>query len=256
MQYTDLSDKSLGHLKILLYGAPGVGKTRFIASTAEVLQTLILDVDDGSKTIRYMSQSVKDNVTVLRMTTFADLDVLYKLAVKNDPALWTAHIKRCGGSKVISQPFQALAIDTMSEMQFEMIEEIRPGDSKAGMADMKKLQALQIQEWGKVIDLVRVAIRAFRDIPITFIASFHEMLMKDELSGHIFGVPSLKGKDLPSEIGKYFDITGHMTMTQDGKYALATKGHAKWQAKSRIPCDAILLNPSYNSLVNSLQKSI
>jgi hypothetical protein len=243
---------SKDNMNILLYGSPGVGKTRFIASVSSKLYTLLLDVDDGHRTIRYLPQEMSSNVVVVRMTDFTDLDMLYKLTKKNDPAEWTAYLNKNNSGKPIKidKPFEAIAIDTMSEMQFEMIEEIRPGgDSTVAFGDMKKLQGLQIQDWGKVIDLVRLAIRAFKDLPITFVATFHEMIIKDDLAGGIYGLPSLKGKDLPSEIGKYFDVVGHMTMTQDGKYALATKGHAKWQAKSRIPCDAIIIDPSYEKLI-------
>lgn len=257
MELVDLDAINYHGHNILIFGAPGTGKTRFIGTMALKLYTLLLDVDDGSETIKYMPVEVKQNIVVVKMTKFTDLDQIYKLMTKNDPKLWSEHLTKANGGKVvvIDKPFEAVAIDTWSELQYEMVDEIRPGDSMLAMQDIKKMQALQIQDWGKVMDLTKLAIKCFKELPVTFVASFHEQLLKDDLSGGVFGLPSLQGK-VAYDIGKYFDIMGHMTMTQDGKYAIATKGHARWQAKSRIPCASMIVDPTFEKLFASVEENL
>jgi len=246
MLVNNLSDMEVKKLVMLIYGAPGSGKTYFVGTIGEKLNTLIVDTEGGQLTLKYLGEEVKKNLRSISMNRFEDLDVIYKAAKINTVEGW----KKLGVNT--DRPFEAIVIDTISELQSIMIDKLRKGTPLDGLGDPLKLVPLQIQEWGKLIDLTTLTIKAFKELPLTFVSTFHEQMTRDELSGVVQGCPSLKGKAAP-EIGKLFDIQLHMCMGLNGKYNAISKAQSSWQAKSRFPLADKIEDPTYAKLLISMK---
>ena len=257
MRVIDLNSLSDIDLNILPYGEPGCGKTHFLGSVGECLYTLGVDVDKGFKTLRKVPQSWRDNIVPIQMDGFQDLDKIYKLTQRNDPDVWERELNK-GVKKddpnyvQIRKPFEAIAFDTWSELNWTVKEAKRAQIGKSGGGSLLWRENIQIQDWGNILDLHQLALIAFRDLPITFICNMHEQVIQNEHTKLIRGMPSLNGK-LAGEMGKFFDVVGHMSVTPQGKYIMETKATNRYQAKSRINIDKTLENPTFKTLLEAAQ---
>lgn len=245
-----------GPLNILPYGEPGCGKTRFLGSVGEVLYTLGVDVDNGFQTLIQIPKPWRDNIYPIRLTEFKDIDMLYKLLGRNDPEEMT-RVFNAGLAeddaryKVVKKPFDAVGFDTWSEVNWTIKEQKRKDIKKGGDGSLVFRPNIEIQDWGNIIDLNQVCIQAFRELPITFICCMHEMFFEDKKGGRTSGTPSINGK-FAAEIGKHFDIVGHMHMNLMGQYVMDTQAKQKYQAKSRLALDKEIVFPTYKKIIDSL----
>ena len=71
----------------LLYGQSGTGKTDFCGQLGTMGKVLVIDIDQGSVTLRTSSRVKKclDNLTVVSFDTFGDLNTAYEAIQKNTP---------------------------------------------------------------------------------------------------------------------------------------------------------------------------
>lgn len=244
------SDLAKGPINILPYGEPGCGKTRFGLSVGEVAHTLYIDVDNGLKTAlsRGVSREWLRNIVPMKFTNFRDIDLIYKLLLRNDPAEISAKLKLL---TPITRPFEAVVFDTWSEVNWEIKEEKRREINKQGNGMLTFRPNIEIQDWGNIIDLNQLCIEAFRDLPIHFICCMHEMFFEDKKGGRTSGTPSINGK-FAAEIGKHFDIVGHMSVNLTGQYIMDTVMKARFQAKSRISLEKQMADVTFKSLIDAL----
>lgn len=219
------------HIFALVYGSSGTGKTHFVGTLGELGKVLIIDIDQGAKTIQYAAdlQKLHNNITVCSFDQFKDLDQAYKLVKENDPEKWNSFFKTPG---LVKEPFDWIAWDTWSEIQWYMMQELRMKSDRLGVGiDFRK--NIEIQHWGQMTDLNKLAIQALRDCRVNQLFTMQETLMKDELSGQIFGGPAIHGK-LVQEMPAFFDLVVHTYSDINGKFCAATKAKGKWVAKTRL----------------------
>ena len=104
MNIIDLKKPNTDPIFALVYGASGTGKTHLMGTVGELGRTLIIDIDQGIKTLRNAPDLLKahytDNITVVDFTKFQDLNEAYKLVEANDPKKWS---QKFGAP--ITQPF-------------------------------------------------------------------------------------------------------------------------------------------------------
>ena len=128
MKIIDLNAPDTEPIFALVYGASGTGKTHLMGTVGELGRTLIIDIDQGIKTLRNAPDLIKahytDNITVVSFDKFKDLDEAYKLVVSNDPAAWS---KKFGIP--VDKPFEWIIWDTRSELQWYMLEVLRSKDA-------------------------------------------------------------------------------------------------------------------------------
>lgn len=173
------------HLKILVYGYPGVGKTVFASTANDDPRTkpaLFIDFEGGT-----LSIADKD-IDVVRVTEFKQFNEIYEfLRTQNH--------------------YKTVILDSITEIQkLNML---------GLMAEAVKLNPNKdpdrplIDDWGKSTEQMRKLIRHFRDLPMHVIITALAQEVKDERDGSITVKPSLPGK-LADEICGMLDIVGYL----------------------------------------------
>lgn len=232
LRIIDLTSKEQGRIFALVYGASGTGKTHLMGTVGELGRTLIIDIDQGTMTLKNAEDirqaHYTDNITVVSFDKFKDLDEAYKLVYANDPKKWSLKF-----NTQIDQPFDWIIWDTWSEIQWYMLEELRSKDSEMKGNGLDFRKNVQIQHWGQMTDLNKLAVQELRKCEVNQIFTMQEKLDKDELSGQIFGGPAIHGK-MMQEMPVYFDIVIHTYTDLQGKYCATTKSKGRWPAKTRL----------------------
>lgn len=246
MKVIDLNAPDTDPIFALVYGASGTGKTHLMGTLGELGQVLIIDIDQGIKTLRnapdLLEAHYNDNITVVSFDKFKDLDEAYKLVAANDPKLWS---KKFGVD--ITEPFDWVAWDTWSELQWYMMEELRSKDSEMKGSGLNFRKNVQIQHWGQLTDLNKLAIQQLRACNVNQVFTMQEKLDKDELSGAVYGGPAIHGK-MVQEMPTFFDIVVHTYTDLSGNYCATNKAKGKWPGKTRLGVGQEFKNPTAKQL--------
>lgn len=246
MKVIDLNTPDTDPVFALVYGASGTGKTHLMGTLGELGKVLIIDIDQGIKTLRnapdLLQAHYNDNITVVSFDQFKDLDEAYKLVHANDPKQWT---RKFGVD--ITEPFDWIAWDTWSEIQWYMLEELRSKDSNMKGNGLNFRQNIQIQHWGMMTDLNKLAVQQLRACSVNQVFTMQEKLDKDELSGAVYGGPAIHGK-MVQEMPTYFDIVVHTYTDLSGGYCATNKSKGKWPGKTRLGVGQEYKNPTAKQL--------
>lgn len=177
-----------GKVNMLIYGEPGVGKTRIIGSAdavPEMRKVLIVDVDGGALT-------VKDdfpNVDVVRVENFDQLQAVYNSL-------------RAGG-----HGYGTVGIDTITEVQKYNMTDVM---ARLVARDPARNEFVpDRREWAISSEMVRRMIHAFKDLPLNTIFTAHVKDDEDPSTGATFKRPDLPGK-LARQIPGWFDLVVYM----------------------------------------------
>ena len=246
MQVIDLTTPDTDPIFALVYGASGTGKTHLMGTLGELGRVLVIDIDQGIKTLRNAPDLKQagwtKNITVVSFDKFKDLDEAYKLVKANDPKLWSQKF-----GVTITQPFDWIVWDTWSEIQWYMIEELRSKDSNMKGNGLNFRANIQIQHWGMVTDLNKLAVQQLRSCSVNQVFTMQEKLDKDELSGQIYGGPAIHGK-MVQEMPTYFDVVVHTYTDLSGNYCATNKAKGKWPGKTRLGVGQDYKNPTAKML--------
>lgn len=231
MEVIKLQNTTKTRLFALVYGGSGTGKTHLVGTLGELGRTLVIDIDQGIKTIQYAKDLVKarEQITAVSFDQFKDLDQAYKLVDANDPDKWNSFFK----AEIVKEPFDWIAWDTWSEIQWYMLEELRSKDLEMKGRGLDFRKNIQIQHWGMMTDLNKLAVQALRDCSVNQVFTMQEKLDKDELSGQIYGGPAIHGK-MVQEMPVFFDVVVHTYTDISGNFCATTKAKGKWPGKTRL----------------------
>lgn len=180
--------ESVPYLNMLVYGEPGIGKTRLGGSASEVPElspVLVIDVEGGVLSL------AKDypNVDVVRIESWEDMNSVY--------------------SDLFDEPgrYNTVVLDSISEMQKFSMSRIM--EAAVAKNPIREIEVPGMREWGINGEQIRMLVRAFRDMDINIILTAHVLEDKDETTSTIKYKPSLTGK-LKNEIAGFMDIVGYM----------------------------------------------
>jgi hypothetical protein len=200
-----LTPKSIGGLRLaraadlaptvnlLVYGEPGVGKTRLCGSADAVpamRKVLILDIDGGALSIR----DVYPQVDVVRITQFGEI--------------WRVYQDLASGH---NHGYQTVCLDTGTEAQKYSMADImnRVVMQAKEKGEYRDPEVPSVREWGITTEQVRRMVRAFRDLPMNFLMTCHVKDDKDERTLITKKNPDLPGK-LARQVAGFFDVVLYM----------------------------------------------
>lgn len=170
------ADVAINGIKLLVYGASGVGKTPLCATAPD---PILFSAEQGLLSLR------RTRTPYIAITNYAGLVEAYQ---------WAA------GSAEARQ-FYTFCLDSLSE-----IAEVVLVEEKRKSKDPRKA-------YGEVIDQVILLARAFRDLPgksVVIIAK--EEYSKDEATGAMMFGPMMPGNKLGQKLPYYFDETFRMVV--------------------------------------------
>ncbi len=190
------------YLNLLVYGEPGVGKTRLCASAQDAEDThpiLICDVEGGVATIRK-----RPDIDVKPVRSIRDIEEVHN-EIFRDPSY-----------------YRTVVIDSLSELQKldmrTVMEKIKKDSQNPDRIDVD--QPTQAA-WGKSGERIRRIVRAFRDLPCNTIMTAlagteyeEDDKGKEDKSRVKLYYPMFPGK-LRGEIPGFFDVVGFMVADAD-----------------------------------------
>lgn len=194
-------EKRITHLKIGIYGDPGVGKTT-LAATAP--KPLFLNAEAGDVALR------NKEVDIIKIEDFAMVQKIHD---------WL----RAG-----KHDYQTVVIDSLTEFHRRSMDTVlrNAGREMPHQAD-----------WGHSMEYIRRLVRKFRDLEMHTVFIHGAMFREDIVTGQSEYMPNLPGK-LGPEISGYYDILGFMLMERDPRTKeyvrrLRVQPTPKFKAKDR-----------------------
>lgn len=173
-------------INMMIYSKPGAGKTYFIGTAMDSIETrplLILDIDGGAMTLRKRP----------------DVDVV-QLRSRDEVVFW--HDKLLNQNDVLG--YKTVAIDTGSELAKLDMREIMIVAHNEN--PQQHVDVPSPREWGIAGEHMRRIVRAYRDLSMNFIMTAHLDERTDDLN--IMRIyPMFSGK-LRIELPGFLDIVG------------------------------------------------
>lgn len=166
---------------ILIYGAPGTGKTVGACSAPGPILVLNGEGQGGLRRAREIHGA--DKIREVAVTGKGVLDAAY-LYLRD----------RKGGEKTV-------VIDTVGEVYRILLEEI--GGERP-----------TLQNWGDVNTLIERFVRALRDLDINVVLVAHEELVADGTTGETMRQPVTGGKKLPAQLMAQVDVVAYAGVVQ------------------------------------------
>lgn len=154
----NLADVTTTHWKGVIYGGPGVGKTVFCASSAN-MRTFVFDVDNGLNSANaYLTRHGMDKSRVKfhQVVTPADFYEAFD---------WL---------KIHIADFDLVVVDTATELQRILLRSVMDSN-KHTLADQR--------DWGAILTMMENITFHFRNLPAHVIFCAHEMAKADDTDG-------------------------------------------------------------------------
>lgn len=243
MQVIDMNARVADKIFALVYGGSGTGKTHLMGTLGALGRVLVIDIDQGYKTIVNapdIKPEWKDNIVISTFDQFGDLDKAFKLIRKNDPKEWS----RALGIEIL-HPFDWIVWDTWSEIQWAMMAQLRKNESLevAAGKDIDFRKNVGIQHWGMLTDLNKLAIEQLKSLPVNQVFTMQEKVDQNELTKEVIKGPAIHGK-MTTEMPAYFDIVVHTYADLQGRFCATTLPKQKWPAKTRLGVGQDYVNPA------------
>ena len=244
----NLIKPSNNKLFALIYGGSGSGKTHLSATYAQAYpdkNVLLIDVDQGSATL--LASDLKDinNLYVVSFDSFKDLDTSFELCKTNTVEAWVKAIPDLNG--LLKKPFDCIIWDTWSELQWVMMSELRAKNALAGKG-LNYRNNIQLQHWGQITDLNKLAAASFKELPIDCIFIMQAQISEDKLTGQVIKGPAIHGK-LVTEFPALFTTVIYTYNNPKGEFCATTLPRLGWPAKVRGQVGKDIVYPKLKDLL-------
>lgn len=216
----------------LIYGMSGTGKTHLAATYCRMYPdepVLLIDVDQGSATLKAKDLADINNLFVVSFDDFKDLNDAYELCATNTVEKWCEAIPELKG--LLTKPFKCIIWDTWSEMQWEMSAELRSKNKLMGKG-LTFRDNIQLQHWGQLTDLNKLSVAAFKELPIDCLFLMQAEVKEDAVTGQIIKGPAIHGK-LVTELPAMFTTVIYTYTNPRGTWCATTLPKLGWIAKVR-----------------------
>lgn len=185
------TDDQWSHLKMMVYGGFGVGKTWFAGTSVQdknLGPVLLVDCDGGGRTLQGKRQF--KGIKIVRMLDFRGFNKVYEMLDSN-PGAWGTVI-----------------VDNLNEahnmaMKLQMAEVVKKDATREPEVPSQR-------EYGIVRAQIRKLITYFVNLDVNLIVTCHADLHKDDVDGRIYIRPAVAGK-LHYEIPGLLGVVGYLT---------------------------------------------
>ena len=233
----------------LIYGASGSGKTHLAATYCQMYKdepVLLIDADQGSATLNASDlKGHTDNLFVISFDAFKDLDAVFNLCDKNTVEDWVKAIPELKGE--LKKPFKCVIWDTWSEVQWIMSSQLRK-DKKIDGKGLNYRDNMQLQHWGQMTDLNKLAVSSFKAIKMDCIFLMQSEVSTDAVTGQMIKGPAIHGK-LTTELPAMFNTVIYTYNDPQGKWHGTTLPKLGWPAKIRGLVGKDMENPKLGDLM-------
>lgn len=165
------------HIKALIAGAPGAGKT-LISSTFPY--PIYASAEGGLMSV------ARRKVKFVNVQNTGQLKELRGLLSQD------AGVRE----GMFGQPIQTLVVDTIDEIQRLFVRE---------RLDAKRKESFDQQDWGWLGEQMRSMLRGLRNLDMNVVFTCHIKEVTDQVSGQVFIKPALQGA-VGDEIAQYMDL--------------------------------------------------
>jgi hypothetical protein len=232
-------DQNEPFLKVLIYGEPGVGKTR-AAGSADAVEALspvlFVDIEGGTYSLR----KAFPNVQRVRVQSMDEMQRVYD------------QLRR-------GTNYKTVVLDSLTEIQKFSMDKIMEA-AHAKDPDKIDIDAPQLQQWGRNTEQTRRLIRAFRDLPMHVIATALVHEERDPRSNIIIKRPFFQGQ-LRQQAPGFFDLVLYMYKTVSSrngettvKRLMLTMGTDTCVAKDRSDTlPPVITDPDIQTIFNYTQ---
>ena len=243
------------HVKALLYGEPGTGKTTALASMAKLGRVAYIDAESGLKSRALRQFDIPlHNIEPHRPSTYDEIDALYwdiKADLEDDAAM----------VKNGKDPLIGVVFDSMTEIQKRLIENavVQRGAklSKSGM-EISEFD-VQLDDYGRVTEQLRRIVRKWRDLPCHVAFGALQKRDLDGKDGSIVYLPELMPKFANDLMGYVDVVMCHVTSMEYGvmEFAGIARPVGKYRGKDRYGALPVTLaNPTFDRVVGLVNDEI
>ena len=213
-------------LNFAIYGKPGAGKTTLLGTAADIpdmRDILFVDAESGNLAIEENPriknpEFLTDNR--VRVTGFKQVAMVHdflkghcKFRDENNIDKMRENEAWLRGCKVedIDEPkrYRTVMVDSLTEVDIYCTYGLLGiTQDKVLHGESSDIEVARFDEFRKNNQMMQMLCRAFRDLPMHFIASFGETYSEDELKKKFY-FPAVTGQ-LKTQIQGFFDIVGWM----------------------------------------------
>ncbi len=213
------------HLKLLVYGNSGTGKTCFALGAPTPMW--VADFDGKADSAGSFYKGDTERLNAIEVTS-------YMADPKSNP--FQSFIKDI--NQLDPEKYQTIVIDSITTFSAALMKAVMYSNPGSNRSKMGETQVPHLKDY-------QIAISHFKDIvvkllsmPLNVIMTAHIQTNKDETTGAITYDPLIWGKDLPDWLPMVFKEV-YQTFTETrGKetlYFAQTKNRNKVRARSQIP---------------------
>jgi len=260
-------------LKMLVYAKHGVGKTELMGSAVDVAQmrdVIMIDAEKGDLTLMD-SDRIKNPglISHIQVDNFKQVVFIQEFLRAYCNARDKADIKKMSelyrmvsGIETDTPPqYRTVIIDTATEVEAYCQYQILKIDDTKVLKDDDGMDVAGWPEFRKNLEMVKLMIRHFRDLPMNVLVACSEGYTQDENKRYHYS-PAMTGK-LGSQIQGFFDIVGWITTgpaPADGgsaprrMYVQPVGGGPRFDAKNRRSSykEAYFENPSMEGIMRGI----
>ncbi len=201
---TNTSNLAAQHIKVLVHGPSGAGKTRLCGTTDG--KPLIISAEAGLLSL------AGQNLDVWEVKSLDDLKEVFTFLRTDTTYDW-------------------VCLDSISEIAEVVLAAEKATKTQNGKPMDGRLAYMNMA------DQMTALIRAFRDLPKNVYMSAKQGKVKDEITGGFFHGPSTPGQNFAAGISYFFDEVFALQNWKDAEgniqSALQTRRDAQYEAKDR-----------------------
>lgn len=194
------------HLKVLVYGRNGMGKTRF-ACTAP--KPLVVDMSEkGTKSVR----------------TYPGVEVFHAKTWKD--VVWAYWFLKAGG-----HDYESVVLDTLTGMQnLCMVQVLKESEDRDPTKDPKTASQ---RDWGKLAQLMKEQLLNFRNLDMHVVFTAQERTYDNEEEERLERVPDLSPGSRATATA-CVDIIGRMYQKERRTAVKGGKERVKWETRMLV----------------------